>query len=196
MFKITLIGDASVGKSSLLLRYIDNVFEESYICTVGVDFKLKTMRVDGEIVKLQIWDTAGQERFKPITHCYFRGSHGSIVVMDITNRESFENVAVWVEDFRENNAVDCGRNIVIVGNKLDEQESRVVSYEEAHQKAQELNCEYVEASAMTGKNLDVVFEKLVRLVVGSIKDNRAASQTFMKGKRLSEEKAKKRGCCS
>ena len=99
LLKITLIGDASVGKSALLLRYVDDIFDENYICTIGVDFKIKTLQVAEKQVKLQIWDTAGQERFKPITNCYFRGSNGALVVFDLTSRESLSSVDNWVRDY-------------------------------------------------------------------------------------------------
>ena len=92
LLKIVLIGDAAVGKSSLLFRYIDDIYEDNYTCTIGVDFKIKTIDIQNKRVKLQIWDTAGQERFRPITSCYFRGAHGCLAVYDITNRESFMHV--------------------------------------------------------------------------------------------------------
>ena len=92
LIKVVLIGDAAVGKSSILLKYVDNTFEDTYVCTIGVDFKIKSLEIDNKRIKLQVWVTAGQERFKPITKCYFRGSHGCIVLFDITNRSSFNNV--------------------------------------------------------------------------------------------------------
>ena len=92
LYKIVLIGDSSAGKTSMLLRFADNTFPENYVCTIGVDFKIKTLRVDDKIVKMQIWDTAGQERFKSISQAYYRNSHGCIAVYDIGNRASFENI--------------------------------------------------------------------------------------------------------
>ena len=95
LFKVLLIGDSSVGKSSILLRFSDNEFTSSYISTIGVDFKVRTLDVGGKIVKLQIWDTAGQERFRTITTTYYRGSNGIIIVYDVSNRDSFLNVQQW-----------------------------------------------------------------------------------------------------
>merc|ERR1712006_60493 len=92
LFKLLLIGDSGVGKSCLLLRFADDTYTESYISTIGVDFKIRTINLDGKCVKLQIWDTAGQERFRTITSSYYRGAHGIIVVYDVTDRETFNNV--------------------------------------------------------------------------------------------------------
>jgi Ras-related protein Rab-35 len=99
-FQVTII--AGVGKSSLLLRFADNTFSGSYITTIGVDFKIKTVSLDGQKVKLQIWDTAGQERFRTITSTYYRGTHGVIVVYDVTNGESFANVKRWLHEIEQN----------------------------------------------------------------------------------------------
>lgn len=92
LLKIVILGSAGVGKSSLLLRYIDDIFEDSYVCTIGVDFKVRTIQVQEKTVKMQLWDTAGQEKFKQITSSYFKGSHGCLAVFDITNSESFDSV--------------------------------------------------------------------------------------------------------
>eukprot|EP00397_Hematodinium_sp_SG-2012_P055492 GEMP01067782.1.p1 GENE.GEMP01067782.1~~GEMP01067782.1.p1 ORF type:complete len:243 (+),score=21.20 GEMP01067782.1:73-801(+) len=97
LFKLLLIGDSGVGKSCLLLRFADNTYTESYISTIGVDFKIRTIEQEGKVVKLQIWDTAGQERFRTITSSYYRGAHGIIIVYDVTDRESFNNVKHWIE---------------------------------------------------------------------------------------------------
>uniref|UniRef100_A0A8C1K3J7 Si:dkey-16l2.16 n=1 Tax=Cyprinus carpio TaxID=7962 RepID=A0A8C1K3J7_CYPCA len=102
LFKLLIIGDSNVGKSSLLLRFADNSFSGSYITTIGVDFKIRTVEIDGERVKLQIWDTAGQERFRTITSTYYRNTHGVIIVYDVTNPESFVNVKRWLNEISQN----------------------------------------------------------------------------------------------
>ncbi|KAG0454929.1 hypothetical protein HPP92_023851 [Vanilla planifolia] len=98
LFKLLLIGDSGVGKSCLLLRFADDSYLESYISTIGVDFKIRTVEQDGKTIKLQIWDTAGQERFRTITSSYYRGAHGIIVVYDVTEQESFNNVKQWLSE--------------------------------------------------------------------------------------------------
>mmetsp|Transcript_49208 Transcript_49208/g.71860 ORF Transcript_49208/g.71860 Transcript_49208/m.71860 type:complete len:109 (+) Transcript_49208:102-428(+) len=98
LFKLLLIGDSGVGKSCLLLRFADDTYTESYISTIGVDFKIRTITQDSKTVKLQIWDTAGQERFRTITSSYYRGAHGIIVVYDVTDMESFNNVKQWLHE--------------------------------------------------------------------------------------------------
>ncbi|XP_059911082.1 ras-related protein Rab-35b isoform X3 [Gadus macrocephalus] len=102
LFKLLIIGDSGVGKSSLLLRFADNTFSGNYITTIGVDFKIRTVEINGEKVKLQIWDTAGQERFRTITSTYYRGTHGVIVVYDVTSAESFVNVKRWLHEINQN----------------------------------------------------------------------------------------------
>uniref|UniRef100_A0A3Q2QRZ1 Si:dkey-16l2.16 n=1 Tax=Fundulus heteroclitus TaxID=8078 RepID=A0A3Q2QRZ1_FUNHE len=111
LFKLLIIGDSNVGKSSLLLRFADNSFSGSYITTIGVDFKIRTVDIEGERVKLQIWDTAGQERFRTITSTYYRNTHGVIIVYDVTNAESFVNVKRWLNEISDN----CDRVCKILG---------------------------------------------------------------------------------
>ena len=115
LFKLLLIGNSSVGKSSLLFRFVENVWDDSFVPTIGVDFKLKTLEVNGKKVKLQIWDTAGQERFKNITSSYYRGGNGVLVVYDITDRESFENLTSWLIEIEKN----ANKNVykLLIGNK-------------------------------------------------------------------------------
>lgn len=121
-----LIGDSGVGKSCLLLRFADDTYTESYISTIGVDFKIRTIDLDGKTIKLQIWDTAGQERFRTITSSYYRGAHGIIVVYDCTDQETFSNVKQWLEEI-DRYACD-NVNKLLVGNKCDLHTKKVVDY--------------------------------------------------------------------
>jgi small GTP-binding protein len=198
LIKIVLIGDAAVGKSSLLLKYIDNVFEDTYVCTIGVDFKIKSLLIDGKRIKLQIWDTAGQERFKPITKCYFRGSHGCIVMFDITNKVSFQNVRTWITEYRDNNTVDSSENIVVIGNKADKEDARVITLEEAQIMAETLSVSYTETSAKSGDGVAEAFEAVTKVIMKNLKHDFLVAKPKeyrLESRPLDEEKKVKKGCC-
>jgi len=122
LFKLVLIGDSGVGKSCLLLRFADDSFTESYISTIGVDFRFRTVTIDHKTVKLQIWDTAGQERFRTITSAYYRGAHGIIMVYDVTNYESFEHVEEWLNEVNRHASESTLK--LLVGNKADLQDEK------------------------------------------------------------------------
>jgi Ras-related protein Rab-1A len=163
LFKILLIGDSAVGKSSLLLKFAEDIFETTYISTIGVDFKIRQISVDGKQCKLQLWDTAGQERFRTITSSYYRGAHGIIVVYDVTDRESFENVQQWLKEIRRyaNERV----SIVLVGNKCDLESKRCVTYKEGKDYADLLgNTHFFETSAKTGTGVEQSFVDLASTV--------------------------------
>jgi len=166
IFKILLVGDSGVGKSCLLLRYTDNSFSETFISTIGVDFKIKTILVDGKTVKLQIWDTAGQERFKTITSSYYRGSDGIFIVYDITDPVSFNNLRVWLNEI-DRYMGKGGYKVLLVGNKADQVSSRAVQTAEAEEYASQLGCEFFETSAKENSNVEEIFEALSRSLKGA-----------------------------
>nr|BAN65758.1 Ras-related protein Rab-1B [Babesia bovis] len=156
LFKIIIIGDSGAGKSSLLLRFADDTYSESYMSTIGVDFKIKTVKIDNVTIKLQIWDTAGQERFRTITSTYYRGAHGIITVYDVTSRVSFESVKkTWLVDIEKYSSANISK--LLIGNKVDLEDSRAVTYDEAREFAEQNNMDYIEASAKTAQNVEKVF---------------------------------------
>ncbi|CAK0819790.1 unnamed protein product [Prorocentrum cordatum] len=156
LFKVVLIGDSNAGKSSLLLRFADDTFSESYITTIGVDFRFKTITVDGKTIKLQIWDTAGQERFRTITSAYYRGADGIVMVYDVTDADSFNHVNDWVTEV--NRYVNESTCKMLIGNKCDLTEERQVSPEEGRKKAEELGMGFVETSAKAATNVAEAFQ--------------------------------------
>lgn len=158
VFKILLIGDSGVGKSSLMLNFTDECFTETYISTIGVDFKIRTLEVDSKTVRLQIWDTAGQERFKTITTAYYRNANGILIVYDITDNDSFKNVSKWLEDIDHYSNEKVYK--VLVGNKADLQPKRAVDYAEAKNFADTHNISFMETSAKTSNNVEQLFATL------------------------------------
>ncbi len=160
LFKILMIGDSGVGKSSILVRFTDQTFSDSYMSTIGVDFKIKTLQVDGKMVKLQMWDTAGQERFRTITSSYYKGAHGIILVYDITDIESFNNIKQWLEEV--NKYADEQVHKLIIGNKLDLENRRVVSKETAKAFCDNLDITFIETSAKKAIDIEHLFITLVR----------------------------------
>ena len=131
LYKILLLGDSSVGKTCFLMRYADNTFQEIHMSTIGLDYKFKDVTLDNEkTVKVQIWDTAGQDRFRSITRNYYKGAHGIIVIYDVTNRKTFENVKNWIKQIKEE--VSTKVSINLVGNKIDDKDNKKVTEEESN----------------------------------------------------------------
>ncbi|RVE65193.1 hypothetical protein OJAV_G00134130 [Oryzias javanicus] len=155
LFKLLLIGDSGVGKSCLLLRFADDTYTESYISTIGVDFKIRTIDMDGKTVKLQIWDTAGQERFRTITSSYYRGAHGIIIVYDVTEQESFNNVRQWLDEIDRYACENVSR--LLVGNKSDLVGKKVVDAATAQDLASSLKIPFLETSAKSSDNVEKAF---------------------------------------
>jgi Ras-related protein Rab-1A len=155
LFKVLLIGDSGVGKSALLTRFTDRTFTDSYMITIGVDFKIQTIKLDDKIIKLQLWDTAGQERFRTITSAYYRGSNGIIIVFDLSDKETFDHVKIWMAEI-ENYSNDV--KLMLIGNKNDiEGSKRQVYYEDAKEFADKLGISYIETSAKTSINVKEAF---------------------------------------
>ena len=156
MFRICLIGNASVGKTSLLSRYSDDKFKSNYSATIGVDFRVITLKYNNIVAKVHVWDTAGQERFISVASNYYRSCNGFIYVYDITNKDSLDRLDFWINLTNEN----CDSNVInfLVGNKSDLENERVISKDVAQNFAQKYNLIYLETSAKNNNNVDKLFE--------------------------------------
>jgi len=163
LFKLVLIGDSGVGKSCLLLRFADDNFTDSYISTIGVDFRFRTITIDKKTVKLQIWDTAGQERFRTITSAYYRGADGIIMVYDVTNQESFDHVEEWLSEV--DRYANENTSKLLVGNKADLVDEKVVQEETAQRFAEKLGISFLETSAKTATNVDAAFLTMAKELI-------------------------------
>lgn len=161
--KILIIGESGVGKSSLLLRFTDDTFDPEQAATIGVDFKVKTLTVDGNKAKLAIWDTAGQERFRTLTPSYYRGAQGCILVYDVSSKSSFQKLDAWLNEL---DTFATKQDIIkmLVGNKIDK-EGREVSREEGLKFARKHHMLFIEASAKTREGVQCAFEELVEKII-------------------------------
>lgn len=196
-FKILLIGDSGVGKSSLLVSFISSSVED-LAPTIGVDFKIKQLTVAGKRLKMTIWDTAGQERFRTLTSSYYRGAQGIILVYDVTRRDTFTNLSdVWAKEIElYSTNQDCVK--MLVGNKVDRESDRAVSREEGMALAKELKCLFLECSAKTRENVEQCFEELALKImeVPSLLEegSSAAKRNILKQK--PEHQIQQGGCCN
>ncbi|XP_076834258.1 ras-related protein Rab-15-like isoform X2 [Brachyhypopomus gauderio] len=163
LFRLLLLGDSGVGKTRLLCRFTDNEFFSPHISTIGVDFKMKTLEVDGFNVRIQIWDTAGQERYQTITKQYYRRAQGIFFVYDITNALSFQHIVKWASDADEYAPHAVQR--ILVGNKHDQEPSRQVVTERGNKLAKSYGMEFFETSACTNYNITEAFTRLTELVL-------------------------------
>ena len=159
IFKIVLIGDTSVGKTNILSKYLTDEFDAKSKATVSVEFSVKNFKIENNIVKVQIWDTAGEERYRSITNAYYKGAKGSLLVYDITNKKSFENVEKWISDLKANADEDI--SMILLGNKTDLEDKRVVTTEEGKNKAEFYNLTFMETSALNGNNIQEAFNELI-----------------------------------
>lgn len=154
-FKIIMAGDAAVGKTSLVRRYIHHTFKENYLITIGVQVSTTEIKIENATIKLIVWDVAGQKSFQTVLPLYFKGADASILVFDVTNRNTFNNVENWLKRIRETEPESV---VILCGNKTDMSYARVVKREEAEKKAQELGVlDYIETSAKTGYGVQELF---------------------------------------
>ena len=205
LLKYVIVGDASVGKSNLLLRYTHGQFREEYQLTIGVEFGSSNITIDKNVFRIQIWDTAGQENFKSITRSYYKNSACALIVYDITRRVSFENLSDWIEDCKNSSPKTVF--MVLVGNKCDLEENREVTEEEGKEFAERHGMLFFETSAKTGKNVEELFKQSVKVIDQKIKENyydlENDSCGIKKGNdessvdlSSSSQKTEKKGCCN
>ena len=193
VYKVLILGDSSVGKTCFLLKYTDRVFNEVYMSTIGLDYRLKTLTLkNGKKVKLQIWDTAGQDRFRTITKNYYKGANGIILIYDITSTETYENVENWISQIKE----EASPNVVIylVGNKVDMEDKRKVSTEEGQKIADDNNLPFHETSAKSDININETFDNLVEKMDSVFSNLEKKDSVAISGNDLNKENNKKK-CC-
>ena len=174
IYKILLVGDSGVGKTNIMLRYLNKEFNINTKATVGVEFGSKNIIIDKKVIKGQIWDTAGQERYRAITSSYYKGAHGAFVVYDITLKESFEAVDRWINDLRNN--TDERLEIILIGNKSDLEEKRQVTKEEGEEKAKEKEVAFMETSALNCNNIEKAFNEILNKVYLAYKPQEKKSE--------------------
>lgn len=194
--KIMLLGETEIGKTCLIQRYVSNSFGMNYITTIGIDFQLKYVEINGKNIKLQIWDTAGQECFKSITKNYFRTSHGFILAYDISNRKSFECVNEWLKQIRENGNKNI--RIVLIGTKCDKEDERLVSIEEGEQLAKENKIQFFETSSKEEINISETFIHIATEILNSIEKGDLSERTTItigRDTKKSEGGEPKKKCC-
>lgn len=168
-FKVILIGDVYVGKTSILSRFTENKYVKDYKCSVGTEFKVKSINVDeNTIANLKVWDTCGDEKFRSVTRQYYRDIDGVILVYDLTKRETFDSLTDWINDISDNSPKNA--TIFIIGNKSDLRNDRKVQTSEGVAFAKEKGLDYLEVSAKTGNNIYLLFEKLSDVLVKKIKE--------------------------
>ena len=197
IFKVLLLGNSNVGKSSLFLRFVDDIWNDTFVPTIGVDFKIKTFDIDEKKIKMQIWDTAGQERFKNIIASYYRGAHGILLIYDVTDKDSFKNLSNWLIEIEKN----ASKNVlkVLIGNKTDLEDKRVITYNQGKEFADTYGLKFIEKSAKKNLNVTEAFETLGRELMQASEDKKITKQR--QNKKISVAKAqdldieKKKGCC-
>ena len=201
--KILLIGDSYVGKTSLLLQYIERECPENHMATIGVEFRDKIIQIDNKKVKLQVWDTSGQERYRSITKNFYRNADGVMFVCDVTKEKTFDNIKNWLID-SEQNANNSNFKKILVGNKIDLKEERAIDTEQLQNFANKKEMNFYETSAKDGTNVDHIFTELAKLILEDKSDQQIKEEFSHKNRSLSvyskesEESnnpKKKKGCC-
>ncbi|KAM9846952.1 ras-related protein Rab-6A isoform 1-T1 [Aulostomus maculatus] len=193
-FKLVFLGEQSVGKTSLITRFMYDSFDNTYQATIGIDFLSKTMYLEDRTIRLQLWDTAGQERFRSLIPSYIRDSAAAVVVYDITNVNSFQQTTKWIDDVRTERGSDV--IIMLVGNKTDLADKRQVSIEEGERKAKELNVMFIETSAKAGYNVKQLFRRVAAALPGmdTTQDKNREDMIDIKLEKPPEQPVSEGGC--
>ena len=168
-FKYIVVGNAFVGKSNIIYRFVQGKFNENYKATINLDFSYKNLKIGDKIYRVQLWDTVGQEEFQSISRGYYKSGVCALVVYDITNRESFNNVSTWVEECKNNGPSTI--SLVLVGNKIDLEDKRQITYDEGEEYANQNNMLFFETSALNGSNIDKMFNDTVESIIRKIENN-------------------------
>jgi Ras-related protein Rab-1A len=166
IYKIILLGSFDSGKTRFIRRYADNIDDSSFITTIGVDFKIKSIKIDNKIIKLQIWDTAGQERFRSILSSYYKGANGILLLYDITNVNSFKNLSNWLIDIEKNSSKNVKK--ILIGNKCDLNELRKIPINKGKEFADTYNMKFIETSAKNNVNINECFNILGKELLNNI----------------------------
>ena len=186
LVKLVIIGDTAVGKTNILLRYVNEQYKATHITTIGVDFKIKSINVDGIRIRMQIWDTAGQERFKTITETYYKGAAGVVLVYSVTDRKTFNSLENWIKQINDSQPESMCK--IIVGNKVDcSQAERQVTTAEGEQLAKKYGVPFIETSALDNLNIGETFATIAKDIKGQLMKGEGAKKV---GDVKIEQKAK------
>jgi small GTP-binding protein len=198
IIKILTLGDTLVGKSSIVLRFSDNRFDDNQLATIGIDYKTKYIKVKDASVKVLLWDTAGQEKFRNIARQYYKGANGVLLIYDVCDRKTYERIGFWMDELKQNNEIEQ-LYIISVGNKIDLEEKRVVAREEAEKYAEDNNINYLEVSAKTGEGILDLFNEVTKGTMDKVFNDQDNNEDKEKIKTYldtnNNRKRKKKKCC-
>ena len=197
IIKILTLGDTLVGKSSIVLRFSDNRFDDNQLATIGIDYKTKYIKVKDASVKVLLWDTAGQEKFRNIARQYYKGANGVLLIYDVCDRKSYERIGFWMDELKQNNEIEQ-LYIILVGNKIDLEEKRVVTREEAEKYAEDNNINYLEVSAKTGEGILDLFNEVTKGTMDKVfndQDNNEDKEKIKTYLDTNSNRKRKKKCC-